>query len=319
MNRSVLFSLVGFLGFATLGGFYLAQPNPLTGRVKQLESELSEEKKENTRLKGEFEKLQAAKKAAEVLLAQSNKNNAAASARSAQPVTAQAVSKDGKTNSADAARAADPAAKERVREMMLKMQEGQVDINYGKLIKHLGLNAEEEERFKQLIRDRQTKQSDISMKLSDRTLSAEQKKAITAEMTAARNASDAEIKHFLDSEEDYQTYKEWEGTLGERLQVQMAVTSFDAADASLSTEQREQLLNLLVTERKANSQKANVKAPAGSQVNAIALMREREQAMNQSVLKQAASFLTPEQLAVFEKAQQRRLDMFYRVPTAPVK
>ena len=334
MSKSAVLSSVTLLVVAVFGGLYFAQPNPLAATVKDLEGRLNQAQGENTRLKVDNEKLQVAVKKAEQEAAKwrAPGGGGAVASRAGTGQSPGGGGGDGDDKEGAGGRAGTVSGlstnggvvtvdQARVRETMRRMNDSQMDVNYGRLFKHLGLNEEETARFKQLIADRLNQQNEIAMKYSDKNLTAEQKKGIGEELAASKKASDAAIRQFLDNDEDYATYQQWEDTKVDRMNLQSVVTNFDAADATLSTDQRDQLLALMIATRKAsNAERIKVgqqqqQAGFGGVNGVREAIRAREAANNQAILRQAASFLTPEQLAILEKAQGQRLETFYRLTT----
>ena len=167
MKRSVLISLVAILAVtATVAGIFLAQPNPMAPRVKQLEFDLSKANNEITRLKAEYDKLLAAKKPDPTI--------AHGDAPATKTLTAAtAASQAAPASSGDALRKMMEAPG--MKEMMRKQQEVQIDMTYGKLFQQLGLSDKELDNFKQLLADRQSKQTEVGMKMMDSSLTTEQR------------------------------------------------------------------------------------------------------------------------------------------------
>ena len=305
MKRSVLISLVAILAVtATIAGVFLAQPNPMAPRVKQLELDLSKANNEITRLKTEYDKLLAAKKPAPTI--------AHGNAPATKPLTASAASQAAPASSGDALRKMMEAPG--MKEMMRKQQEVQIDMTYGKLFQQLGLSDKELDNFKQLLADRQLKQTEVGMKMMDSSLTTEQRGAIANEMTAAKKDSDAAIRKFLNNEDDFKTFQQWDDTQPERMQMQLAASNFDSAGAPLSEEQRNQLIDLMAAVRKAPSQTPDLNdprniTPGSLSPDGIAQQLARYDADAQRVLQQAANFLSPAQLDALKRMQQQMRTM----------
>jgi len=306
MKRSVLISLVAILAVtATVAGIFLAQPNPMAPRVKQLEFDLSKANNEITRLKAEYDKLLAAKKPDPTI--------AHGDAPATKTLTAAtAASQAAPASSGDALRKMMEAPG--MKEMMRKQQEVQIDMTYGKLFQQLGLSDKELDNFKQLLADRQSKQTEVGMKMMDSSLTTEQRGAIASEMTAAKKDSDAAIRKFLNNEDDFKTFQQWDDTQPERMQMQLAASNFDSAGAPLSEEQRNQLIDLMAAVRKTPSQTPDLNdprniTPGSLSPDGIAQQLARYDADAQRVLQQAASFLSPAQLDALKRMQQQMRTM----------
>ena len=330
MKRSFLLVIAGLLVVnAVLVTLDLAKPNPEAIRAKQLEGELSKAHTEHTGLKVEYEKLKEENDKLQVVVKASTKPAPVGALATAVPTVAiQPAGATGTTGATSGTSALDEAAKSaealrkltetpQVRDMMRKIRDGQIDTSYGGLFKKLGLNEEELNHFKQLLSDRQTKQNDIMMKRMPEGLTPEQRRAhsqnMAKETAAVKKQSDEAIHQFMDNEEDYQKFQQWEDTKGERLQVQMSLSSFDAADIPLSIEQRDKLMEVMVAVRKASQQpaasKAAAKTPGVDKAGALSLYKARQEANDQSIVQQAASFLSPEQIDVLQKTQLKRREL----------
>ncbi len=296
MKRSALILLVTlFVASACIVGFLLAQPNPMAPRVKALELELSKAQAELTRLKAEYDKLLAARKPDPQI---AHADGPAAPAK-----------QDGSAGSIR--RMMDAPG---MKEMLPRQQEVQIDLTYGRLFQQLGLNDKERDNFKQVLAARAAKQNELSMKMMDASLTADQRKAIAAEMTATKNESDAAIQKFLNNADDFKTFQQWDDTQQEHMQLQLGASIFDAAGAPLSEDQRNQLIDLMASARKAPNQTPDLNdprniSPASLSADGIAQQLARMDADNQRVLDQAAAFLNPAQLEALKQMQQQLRSM----------
>lgn len=293
MKRPILITLVAIvLVAACVGGFFLAQPNSMAPRVKQLELDLSKAQNEAARVKAEYDKLLAAKKPDPTI--------AHTDTPPTQPLAS--TPKAGQANPADALSklVEDPRLRD--------AQKVQVEMTYNKLFQQLGLNDKELENFKHLLADRGAKVNGISMKMMDPNLTPQQRLALEKQVTAARNESDAAIHQFLNNDDDFKTYQKWDDTQAEIMELNLFAPSFAAANAPLSDQQRDQLIDLMASVRKAPGQTANLNDPrnitSGSLTpDGVALQLGRMDADDERVLQQAAGFLSPEQLDALKKVQ----------------
>lgn len=299
MQRSVLLSLAALLVTgAIFAGLYLAQSGTMVAHANPLEKDLSKVPSENIRSKfvdvpGPLSK---------------------DSSLQALPSGAPIASKAGSGQSS--AGAATPSRKmidiPHLREMMLKYQDGSIDRAYGRLFKQLGLSAQEVDYFKRLLADRETRRMDITLTAIDRKLTptARQAKEVTnaSKIATSTRASDAAIRQFLNHDGDYRVFQEWEDTKSERQQADQAAAIFAMAGRPISPEQRNQLVDLTVAVRKASrpaspaASPQEVKRPISEAQRT--LQRLRAEADDQSILKQAAAFLTPAQLDTLKQSQE---------------
>ncbi len=301
MNRSFLFGTLAALFVVTiLAGLYFGKPNPLAERVKALESELTRTKADYTKLQTAYDKL----------------SSIAPGAPPASPATTKAATSasgpaftEVSTTSSDAAvkRAVDSS---KTTHIMDRFRENQIDLAYSQLIRQFGLNPEESAFFKKLLFERQTLENDVLMARMDPNSRPDDSKIRTKKIAAIKEQSNESIRQFLNNEEDYQAFLGWEDSKLERQQLQMALPSFDSADALLSSQQREQLVDIMVTTRK-NNPTSKFKKDPNSSLSGLDQVRLRQEKNDQQILQQAASFLTPEQLAVLESTQAQRRKLYY--------
>ena len=93
---------------------------------------------------------------------------------------------------------------------MVKAQQGmQIEMQYAKLIGKLSLDETEASHFKKLLSDRLSAKTDMGFKMMDPSMTAEQRKKVSAEYDAQTKANDAAIKQFLNDDNDFNTFKHW--------------------------------------------------------------------------------------------------------------
>jgi hypothetical protein len=296
MKRTSLYTLGALVMIAGSVGIYTSQPSPMAERVKELENELRQIRQENTTLKTEHEKLkttaQAAEKKADALA------QTAAKTAASKPPSGEASGNRTATSSSsgnpDTRRNSDIAS---LNERMLQSEISKIDITYGKLIKDLGLTGPELENFRQLLKERLTRQGEITGRMTQPGLSSQERAAISKEHIAAKKESDAAIRHFLNNEEDFKAFEYWDSTKGERGLVQSAMGSFESAGAPLTLEQRDELLALMAAIRQeAPSKRKKHGSPSlsGSQIV------NGDYELDPEYLHRAAVFMSPEQVEILK-------------------
>ena len=309
MNRSAIFAIaLLFVAAAAIGGYFLARPNPLTARVAQLELDLQQAQQEVSHLKAEREKLLLAQKTPPPppFIADSKKQEPSLQADG--PKTAPLAPNAPATSAMPDLRKLLEAPG--MKEMMRKQQEVQLDMTYGQLYQRLTLNEQERDNFKRLLLDRVAAQTDAGMKLMDRNVTPDQRKAIATEMEDQKTQSDANIRKFLNNDEDYQTFKHWEDTQPERMQLQLGDSSFASAGVPLTNDQREQLIETMAKVRKEPSDvpdMSNLKnmKPDSLGPDNVNRILEHLDASAARVQKEAAAFLSPQQVEVLKKTQEQ--------------
>lgn len=164
----------------------------------------------------------------------------------------------GEVNLADAfANMADnPAIKQQMKAQMEVMVMPAFKDLYG----HLDLDETETAYFKKLIMDKFSSQQAIGMKMMGAAGDPEKAEAIKKELKEAGEASDAQIKDFLNNDEDYAYFESYQKQLPDRMELQQYSASFEESNAQLSPDQKNQLLDFMSEER-TNSQLGDVNDP----------------------------------------------------------
>ena len=195
-----------------------------------------------------------------------------------------------------------------MKELMKQQQTLAVDMQYGPLFDLLGLSPEEKENFWQLLAARTMGPAQLGLELMNPDLSPERKKAITQQMEQMRKNSDASIQQFLNNEEDWKTFRNWEDTQPERSQLQMAgAAAFSSSP--LSQEQEQSLISLMHEARST----VNKAAAANDVVARYDVMSEegiqrqmqRMDETNRYVLERAPQFLNEAQMEALQKMQEQ--------------
>jgi hypothetical protein len=298
MNRISLLNVFAPLVFAAIAtGLFLSRPADLTSTVAELEFRLREAKDEISRLKAEAAKAQT--KASSLAHSSSDTKP--------KPGTAGSTDKPNKDGPGMPESLAKLMQDPKMREMVKAQQTMQIDLNYGKLFARLSLEDQEVAHFKKLLGERLAAKTDAGMKMMDSSLKPEQRKALAQELDQSDKASDAAIKEFLNDDGDFQTFKHWEDTEPERMQLMMGKSAFEGAGVPLSEDQESQLVDLMYTARKRPSDIPDWNDP--KQINpadfAKADFKERilakSKADTDEVTRGAAAFLSPDQMKALER------------------
>jgi hypothetical protein len=227
----------------------------------------------------------------------------------AAPVTTPSPDAQASTSTATAsnlfAGVADMMKNPGMKEIVRAQQKVMIGQMYGSLSKHLNLSADELDALNDLLLERQMAMVDAGLSAmsgseSDRKQAKEDAKAIKTEY-------DQKIKDLL-SPQDYQAFKDYEKTVGERVQVQM-FKSMLPADAALTDQQEYDLISAMYEERKAMpaSSLVNNQNPDPSQLTAdqIGELLKQLDVLQQAYAKRAAAILSPSQLEQFTKWQEQ--------------
>lgn len=295
--------LIALLGLSTLGtaltlAWVLGTPAAPDPRVAQLEAELKEARRTIASLKRDMEKRDLA--ALPPPPAPPPAPDAAA------PPAAAAPDKPGLREMLE---------NPQMRAVMDQQQAMQIEMSYARLFQHLGLNEEEKEHFKKLLTGRQKAMMDVSLKLMNPDLTPEQRHALSEEVDRQKTAFDQTIKAFLNNEDDWKTFQQWEGTLPERQQFDMVGRSlFNASAEPLSPQQEQQLIELTASVRASPGQGGNLIGktnmdPAKVTPELIQQMVNQLEVNARAVEERAAQFLTPAQLATLRTYHKQTVEM----------
>jgi hypothetical protein len=198
-----------------------------------------------------------------------------------------------------------------MREMIKQQQVAQIDLHYGGLISRFGLDDTEKANFKQLLAERMGIETDMGLKLMDEALTPPQREAIIKEMNDAKKQSDDKIKTFLNSDDDYNAWTQWEGTKAERTQLEMGRPLF--AQEPLTSEQEEQLVAVMQRASKLPSPYPDLTKPGTNPVQITPQMVDQQLArydqQAQAAYQEAASFMSPKQLEALKAMQKQMRDM----------
>jgi len=192
-----------------------------------------------------------------------------------------------------------------MKEMVRAQQAAVLNKMYGALSKYLSLPVEKMDALRELLLDRQMAQVDAGLAMMNGT-AAERKQAMEDAKTG-RAASDQKIQELL-GPQDYEVFKQYDETTGERMQVQMFKDALPA-DAALTEQQEFDLISAMYEERKALPPSAlmNNKTADPSQFTPERIDEALKQMelLQQHYADRAGTILSPVQLDQFTKWLQQ--------------
>ncbi len=206
----------------------------------------------------------------------------------------------------------DPQAKKFIHDQQRMM----MDQLYAPLVKQMALTPEESGKFKDLLADNMMKGAEKASSLIGGASSSNHTEAVTALSTEQKSFND-EVKALL-GEERYAFYKDYQQTVGERMQLSQ-FKQMAGAENSLSDQQTEQLLSIMREEKQgvtavtgqsflgAGQGQSNLQAMLSSEQ--LDKLLEEQDTVNQRVYQRASQVLAPDQLASFGKFQTNQLQM----------
>ena len=286
----------------------------LEAKVKTLEGEVADARKarEDVATAAGVERERAAKELADARAKLKEAEEKLAKAGKAAP-TVQAsvgVKADGGVMKPMAEMMKDPAFKEMVKGQQVAM----LDLEYGKLFERFKLSDGEKQDLKNLLAERKSKEMDFGLAMmggeKDEKKIAEGVKALEA----FKAESDNKIRTFLNNEEDFQKYKGWEETKGERMQLNMSGAAFSNVGEPLTAEQEDRLVAAMHAARTQvkdlpDLQKPENFKPENLTPEMVDRMMKSYDSQASQVAQQAADFLTPKQVEALKTMQQTQKTM----------
>jgi hypothetical protein len=192
-----------------------------------------------------------------------------------------------------------------MKEVMRIQHKMALDKMYGALFKQFGWPESDIEKLKELLLDRHMALMDTGMSMmsgsaTERKQAAEQSKTINAE-------HDKKIQEFL-GQQAYDMFKEYETTIGERVQLQMFKETLPA-DAALTDQQEADLIAAMYEARKAMSASPLLNDreldPTQLTEELVAETMKQMEEMQKRYADRAATILSPAQFQQFTKWQQQ--------------
>jgi hypothetical protein len=286
----------------------------LEAKVKTLEGEVAEARKarEDVAASAGAERERAAKELAEVRAKLKEAEEKIAKAAKAAPVAqaSVAVKAEGGVAKSMAEMMKDPAFKEMAKTQQVAM----LDFEYGKLFERFKLSDGEKQDLKNMLAERKSKEMDFGLAMmageKDEKKIAEGVKALEA----FKAESDAKIRTFLNNEEDFQKYKNWEETKGERMQLNMSGAAFSNVGEPLTSEQEDRLVAAMHAARTQvkdlpDLQKPENFKPENMTSEMVERMMKSYDSQASQVAQQAADFLSPKQIEALKTMQQTQKTM----------
>jgi hypothetical protein len=205
----------------------------------------------------------------------------------------------------------DPETKKFIRDQQRQM----LDPLYGPLIQQMGLTPEEAETFKDVLADNVMKGAEKASSLLSGVSSTNRTEMLNT-LAAEQNSFDEQLKAFL-GDPRYAQYKDYQQTVGERMQLNQFRQQTAGSENPLTNQQMEQLLVLM------NEEKQNVAAAAGQPLpgtgqddaNLQAMLSgdqmerllQAYQTVYERTYERAGGVLSPDQLNAFGRFQTNTL------------
>lgn len=185
-----------------------------------------------------------------------------------------------------------------------------VAMLYEDFINGLDLTKDEEAYLKNLLGKEVTDQQELGMKMMSGT--AEEKKALVDELKKRGDETQAEIKKFLNSEEDYQAFTDYKNHLPERQQLDGIRGVMSAKGVPLDADTEKKLVDAMYRAR-TEAKGPDLSGPQGMEELAkgnITETYEKSWSSQQETLgKETAKILNEQQNAAFQEYQKQVKEM----------
>jgi hypothetical protein len=198
-----------------------------------------------------------------------------------------------------------------MKEVMKQQQRVQLDMRFGGLYEHFQFDDAQKADFKQLLEERLALQSELGLKFFEGDATKDQRDAWQKEYNDGKKASDANIRSFLNSDEDFSTFQRWENSEAERMRIETGRSQYASTGEPLSPQQEQQLLDVMYETRVARSGDgddfSNAKVPDPEKFSEEDVSRQLSHLdeVDRSVYQAASGFLSAKQLETLRAQQQQ--------------
>lgn len=199
--------------------------------------------------------------------------------------------------------------------VMAASQRGAVGALYADMIDYLGLNKEETDYFMDLLMFRQMKQVELGMKMMGGNLSEEEKQTMMDELKEAGETVETEMEKFLNNAGDFDEFKFYEKTMGERMMLSQMDKDLGTENA-LSDEAFRNLLGMMHDEKEEfnftsdlHDQKNTDMSPERFSKQNLQNFANDMDRLNANIFTKAETMLTPEQYDAFKGAVNQTVEM----------
>jgi RNA polymerase sigma factor (sigma-70 family) len=187
-----------------------------------------------------------------------------------------------------------------------------VEKAYGPLFDQLNLSADQRSRMKGLILDKTMEGVRLGQSLARQKPDATQRAALIEKMKTETARHEAQLREFL-GEADYQTFRDYEKTVPERILVSQFANKFSGTSLAPSAGQQEELYQLMSAARARFAWTTPMSQRVNGAEYILSLKQEtlksfayEEEAFNRQILVEARRILNPEQLAAFGQFLERQ-------------
>jgi hypothetical protein len=185
-----------------------------------------------------------------------------------------------------------------------------VAMMYQDFIEGLDLTKEESDYFRILLGKEMADQQELGMKMLG--ASEEERKTLAAELTQRSADAEAEIRKFLNSEEDFKAYKDYKNRLPERQQLDGIRATLSAKGLALDADTETQLVDAMYRAR-TESKAPDLSGPAGlnelASGNIVETFEKSWASQQEALRSEVGKILSEPQMAAFQEYQQQAKEM----------
>lgn len=203
-----------------------------------------------------------------------------------------------------------------INKMIEASQRGTVGALYADMLDYLDLNEEETRYFMDLLMFRQMEQVDFGMKLMSGQLSQEEREQMAVRLNEVNDEMLAQMETFLNSENDFEEFRFYEKTIGERMALSQLDQKLAELEQPLSDDEYRELLDLMHRQKEDYDWSTTLHDQQSTDISAERFSDENMQkhtddimTLNENIFAQAANLLSPEQLEAFRASLQATTDM----------
>lgn len=272
----------------------LGTPAPTDARVAKLEAELREARQTISQLKRDL----ADKPVAAAPVSRASTSSA--------PLDSAPVDPNAMAKAQTAGNMRELLKNPAMRAMMDQQQAVMIETSYTPLFNQLQLTDEEKAHFKKLLVEKQKAETDLGLKMLDPNLSTADRQNLLAQAEKNKQAFDQAIKTFLNDDNDWANFQQWENTKPDRTLYDSIGRSLFASSPDPLTQQQEQMLINTMTQMRTSltpEQQALAKTlqdPTQMTEANIKRMLELTALNHQRIIQQAAATMTPGQQAILK-------------------
>jgi hypothetical protein len=185
-----------------------------------------------------------------------------------------------------------------------------VAMMYQDFIDGLNLSKEESDYFKILLGKEMAGQQELGMKMLGAT--EEERKTLAAELTQRSADAEAEIRKFLNSEEDFKAYNDFKNHLPERQQLDGIRATMSGKGLTLDAETETRLVDAMYRAR-TESKAPDLSGAAGlnelASGNIVETFEKSWTTQQESLRAEVGKILSEPQMAAFQEYQQQAKEM----------